>query len=94
MQYLSIRYTERLAEAGMESSVGSVGESYDNVLAESVIGLFKTELITSCQPQLTEGLTKAGVRVCRIKGRAEAFCAAAVQIQPTQVAADPLVADT
>ena len=44
-QYLSIRYTERLAEAGIEPSVGSVGDSYDNALAESVIGLFKTELI-------------------------------------------------
>jgi len=44
-QYLSIRYTERLAEAGMEPSVGSVGDSYDNALAESVIGLFKTEVI-------------------------------------------------
>jgi hypothetical protein len=41
-QYLSIRYTERLAEAGMDPSVGSVGDSYDNALAESVIGLFKT----------------------------------------------------
>ncbi len=45
MQYLSIRYTERLAEAGIEQSVGSVGDSYDNALAESVIGLFKTEVI-------------------------------------------------
>src|SRR5216684_5169160 len=44
-QYLSIRYTERLAEAGIESSVGSTGDSYDNALAESVIGLFKTEEI-------------------------------------------------
>jgi transposase InsO family protein len=44
-QYLSIRYTERLAEAGVESSVGSVGDSYDNALAESIIGLFKTEII-------------------------------------------------
>ena len=44
-QYLSIRYTERLAEAGIESSVGSVGDSYDNVLAETIIGLFKTEVI-------------------------------------------------
>jgi transposase InsO family protein len=44
-QYLSIRYTERLAEAGIEPSVGSVGDSYDNALAESVVGLFKTELI-------------------------------------------------
>lgn len=44
-QYLSIRYTERLAEAGIEPSVGSIGDSYDNALAESVIGLFKTEII-------------------------------------------------
>jgi transposase InsO family protein len=45
VQYLSIRYTERLSEAGIESSVGSVGDSYDNAMAESVIGLFKTEVI-------------------------------------------------
>ena len=44
-QYLSIRYTERLAEEGIEPSVGSRGDSYDNALAESVIGLFKTEVI-------------------------------------------------
>ncbi len=44
-QYLSIRYTERLAEAGIDPSVGSVGDSYDNALAETVIGLFKTEVI-------------------------------------------------
>ncbi|RIX96850.1 IS3 family transposase [Aureimonas flava] len=44
-QYVSIRYTERLAEAGIEPSVGSVGDSYDNALAETVIGLFKTEII-------------------------------------------------
>ena len=41
-QYLSIKYTERLAEAGIDTSVGSVGDSYDNALAESIIGLFKT----------------------------------------------------
>jgi putative transposase len=44
-QYVSIRYTERLAEAGIEPSVGSVGDSYDNALAETIIGLFKTEVI-------------------------------------------------
>ena len=44
-QYLSIRYTERLAEAGIEPSVGSVGDSYDNALAETINGLYKTELI-------------------------------------------------
>lgn len=45
VQYLSIRYTARPAEAGIEPSVGSKGDSYDNALAESVIGLFKTEVI-------------------------------------------------
>jgi putative transposase len=49
-QYLSIRYTERLAEAGIEPSVGSTGDSYDNALAESEIGLFKTEVIERCGP--------------------------------------------
>jgi transposase InsO family protein len=44
-QYVSIKYTERLAEAGIEPSVGSVGDSYDNALAETVIGLFKAEVI-------------------------------------------------
>lgn len=44
-QYVSICYTERLLEAGIEPSVGSVGDSYDNALAETVIGLFKTEVI-------------------------------------------------
>ena len=45
VQYISIRYTERLAEAGIERSVGSVGDSYDNALAETINGLFKTEVI-------------------------------------------------
>jgi transposase InsO family protein len=44
-QYLSIRYTERLAEAGVEPSVGSRGDSYDNALAETINGLYKAELI-------------------------------------------------
>ena len=43
-QYVAIRYTERLDEIGAAPSIGSVGDSYDNALAESVIGLFKTEL--------------------------------------------------
>ena len=50
VQYVSIRYTERLAEAGIEASVGSVGDSYDNALAETVNGLFKTEVIHRCGP--------------------------------------------
>lgn len=45
VQYLSIRYTERLAEVGIEPSVGSIGDSYDNAMAETVIGLYKTEVI-------------------------------------------------
>lgn len=44
-QYLSIRYTERLAEAGIEPSVGGVGDSYDNALTETINGLFKAEVI-------------------------------------------------
>ena len=44
-QYLSMRYTDRLADAGIAPSVGSRGDSYDNALAESIIGLFKTEVI-------------------------------------------------
>ena len=43
--YVSIRYSERLAEAGIEPSVGSVGDSYDNALAETINGLYKTEVI-------------------------------------------------
>ena len=50
VQYLSIRYTERLSEVGITPSVGSVGDSYDNALAETVIGLFKTELIRQQGP--------------------------------------------
>ena len=49
-QYLSIRYTERLAEAGIEPSVGRVGDSYDNALAGSIIGLYKTEVIRQRGP--------------------------------------------
>jgi len=45
VQYVSISYTERLAKAGIEPSVGSVGDSYDNALAETIIGLYKAELI-------------------------------------------------
>jgi len=52
-QYLSIRYSERLAEAGIESSVGSVGDSYDNALAETINGLYKTEVIRKRGPWKT-----------------------------------------
>ncbi len=49
-QYVSIKYTERLAEAGIEPSVGSVGDSYDNALAETINGLYKAEVIHRCGP--------------------------------------------
>ncbi len=45
MQYVSIKYTERLADAGLVPSVGSVGDSYDNALAETINGLYKAEVI-------------------------------------------------
>src|SRR5262249_49915863 len=51
VQYLCIRYTERLAAAEVVASVGSVGDSYDNAMAESVSGLFKTELIRRRGPR-------------------------------------------
>lgn len=55
-QYVSIRYTERLADLGIAASVGSHGDSYDNALAETVNGLYKTELIhaRSAWPSVTE----------------------------------------
>ena len=53
VQYLAIRYTERLAEAGAVRSVGSRGDSYDNALAETVVGLYKTELIRQRGPWRT-----------------------------------------
>ena len=55
VQYVSIRYTERLAEAGIEPSVGSIGDSYDNALAETIHGLFKTEVIRRRGPWRSTG---------------------------------------
>jgi putative transposase len=52
-QYTAVRYTDRLAEIGAAPSIGTVGDSYDNSLAESVIGLFKTELIRRHSPWRT-----------------------------------------
>ncbi len=62
-QYLSIRYTERLAEAGAVASVGSKGDSYDNALAETIIGLSKTEVILRKGPW--RGQRRRGVRDLR-----------------------------
>jgi len=53
VQYLSICYTERLADNGVDASVGSVGDSYDNAMAEIIIGLFKTEVIYARGPRRT-----------------------------------------
>ena len=50
VQYLAIRYTERLAENGLVNSVGSRGDSYDNALAETINGLYKTELVRNKGP--------------------------------------------
>ena len=66
IQYVSIHYTERLAEAGIESSVGSVGDSYDNALAETIIGLFKTEVIRPLR-SLEQPRTR-GIRDPRVGG--------------------------
>ncbi|MET4331160.1 transposase InsO family protein, partial [Bradyrhizobium sp. i1.15.2] len=52
-QYVSIKYTERLAEAGVEPSVGSVGDSYDNALTETINGLYKAEVIHRRGPWLS-----------------------------------------
>lgn len=54
-QYPPIRYTERLTEAGIVTSAGSVGDSYDNALAKSIIGLFKTEIIKFLGPWKSVG---------------------------------------
>jgi len=57
-QYVSIRYSERLAEAGVEPSVGSKGDSYDNALAETINGLYKAELIHCRAPWKTKEAVK------------------------------------
>ena len=53
-QYLSIRYTDRLTDAGIKPSVGSTGDSYDNALAETINGLYKTEVIHRRGPWKTK----------------------------------------
>ena len=58
MQYVSIRYATRLAEAGIDMSAGSVGDSCDSALAETVIGLFKTEVVEHLGPRKTKGRLK------------------------------------
>lgn len=60
-QYVSILYTERLAQAGIEPSVGSRGDSYDNALAETINGLYKAELIHHRAPWKTKEAVELGV---------------------------------
>ncbi|CAM8635606.1 Tra5 Transposase and inactivated derivatives [Comamonadaceae bacterium] len=62
-QYLSIRYSERLAEAGIQTSGGSRGDSYDNALAETINGLYKSELIHCRTPRKT----KASVEIATLQ---------------------------
>ncbi len=61
-QYVSIRYTERLAEAGIEPWVGSRGDSYYNALAETINGLYKAELIYRCAPWKTKAAVELATR--------------------------------
>ena len=61
-QYTSIRFTERLADAGIQPSVGAVGSSYDNALAETINGLYKTELIRPAQALAQHRGGRAGHR--------------------------------
>ena len=72
-QYLSMRYTERLADAGIEPSVGSRGDSYDNALAESVIGLFKAEVIRRERAVVARG---GGIRDTDVGGLVQSPAAA------------------
>ena len=73
-QYLSMRYTDRLADAGIAPSVGSRGDSYDNALAESVIGLFKTEVIRRLGPWRTSRSRR--IRDARLGGLVQSSTAA------------------
>ena len=79
-QHLAIRYAERLAEAGIEPSVGSVGDSFGNALAETVIGLFKTEVIRRRGPW--RSLEAVEFATLEPKVRAEQRMGALVQPPP------------
>jgi transposase InsO family protein len=100
VQYVSIKYTERLAEAGIEPSVGSIGDSYDNALAETINGLYKAEVIHRCGPwrsfEAVEFATLEWVdwfnnrRLLEPIGNlppAEAEAAYYAQLEPTRIAA-------
>ncbi len=72
-QYVSIKYTERLAEAGVEPSVGSVGDSYDNALAETINGLYKAEVIHRRGPWRNFEAVRLSKRVCQRDDRSGSF---------------------
>jgi transposase InsO family protein len=69
-QYLSMRYTDRLADAGIAPSVGSQGDAFDNALAESVIGLFKTEVIRRKGPWRSLAKSRRVLSLILIQGPA------------------------
>ena len=78
VQYLSIRYTDKMADSGLIASVGTTGDSYDNALAETVNGLYKTEVIEYLKPQWRDAydvelatlewvVTRAQLSTCKAK---------------------------
>ena len=86
VQYVSITYTERLAEAGIAPSVGSVGDSYDNALAETVIGLFKTEVIRRlvAHPDVDQTADRAPTLVIVVVADPERIAAHLREDRPTE----------
>jgi len=84
VQYLSIRYTERLADEGAVTSVGSKGDSYDNALAETVNGLYKTELIRAQGPWRTADQVELATAAWVAWWNAERLHSACGDIPPTE----------
>ena len=84
VQYLAIRYTERLADEGAVTSVGSKGDSYDNALAESVNGLYKTELIRAQGPWRTADAVELATAAWVAWWNAERLHSACGDIPPTE----------
>ena len=84
VQYLAIRYTERLADAGAVTSVGSEGDSYDNALAETVNGLYKTELIRARGPWRTADQVELATAAWVAWWNAERLHGACAEIPPAE----------
>jgi len=87
-QYLAIRYTERLADEGAVTSVGSRGDSYDNALAESVNGLYKTELIRARGPWRTADQVELATAAWVAWWNADRLHSACGDIPPAEFEAD------